>query len=221
VCERHGAVLVVDAAEALGATYKGRPAGTTGAAGFYSFNGNKIITTSGGGALVMTDEKCLAHARKLAQQAREPVAWYEHVEVGYNYRLSNVLAGIGVGQFEQLTEFVAKRRHICALYAAGLAGVAKVMPEADYGRSSRWLTVVRLPRGTPGEVITALEAANIEARHVWKPMHTQPVFAGCACYGERVSEEIFANGLCLPSGTAMTEGDVAEVCEIVRREIHA
>jgi len=218
VCAKHGATLIVDAAEALGATYKGRPAGAAGAAGIYSFNGNKIITTSGGGALLMADENLLAHARKLAQQAREPVAWYEHTELGYNYRLSNVLAGIGVGQMEMLAEFVEKRRQICAWYAARLDGIATVMPEAAYGKSSRWLTVVRLPRGKPLDVATALEAANIEARPVWKPMHQQPVFAGCACHGEPVSVEIFADGLCLPSGTAMTEGDVHDVCDIIKHE---
>ena len=229
VCSRHGAVLVADAAEALGATYKGRPAGAAGAAGIYSFNGNKIITTSGGGALLVEEETMLARARKLSQQARENTPWYEHVETGYNYRLSNVLAGIGVGQMEQLATFVAKRRQIFEWYSQRLAGVVEMMPEAGYGKSSRWLTVASLPpchaaeRGAPPDlvmrVIGALDAANIESRPVWKPMHLQPVFEGCPCYGAPVSETIFTNGLCLPSGTAMTEEDVDEVCGIVKKEL--
>ncbi len=231
VCARHGVALIVDAAEALGARYKGRPAGAAGAASFFSFNGNKIITTSGGGALAMEDWEMLARAERLSQQAREKVAWYEHRETGYNYRLSNVLAGIGAGQLEMLEAYVAKRREICAWYTEELAGVAEVMPEANYGQSSRWLTVARFPRrgaiekGRPGElamcVMAALEAANIESRPVWKPMHTQPVFAGCACYGEPLSEDIFTDGLCLPSGTGMTREDVAEVCDIAREVAHA
>jgi pyridoxal phosphate-dependent aminotransferase EpsN len=231
VCEKHGAALVVDAAEALGATYKGRPAGAAGAAGFYSFNGNKIVTTSGGGALLMADAAMLARARKLAQQAREPAPWYEHAEAGFNYRLSNVLAGIGVGQMEQLPGFVAKRRQIFEWYVQNLHGLVDMMPEAGYGKSSRWLTVCKMQNakckmengGKPSErvmrVVNAHDAANIESRPVWKPMHLQPVFAGCPCYGTPVSGEIFYNGLCLPSGTAMTGDDVAEVCGIVRSAV--
>jgi len=227
VCARHGAALIIDAAEALGATYKNRPAGAAGAAGFYSFNGNKIVTTSGGGALLMADATKLAHARKLSQQAREPEPWYEHAETGHNYRLSNVLAGIGVGQLELLKNFVEKRREIFSWYVEELKGLVAFMPESPHGKSSRWLTVARLPachkaeRGKPSEnvlrVIAALDAANIESRPVWKPMHLQPVFAGCPCFGEPVSEAIFAEGVCLPSGSAMTREDVAEVCEILMK----
>lgn len=226
VCGRYGVPLVVDAAEALGAQYKGRPAGAAGAAGFFSFNGNKVITTSGGGALSMADPALLARAKKLAHQAREAAAWYEHHETGYNYRLSNVLAGIGVGQMEQLAAYVEKRRQIFEWYREELAGAdVAFMPEADYGRSSRWLTVVELPQDAGGKhepnkfvrgVTEALDAANIESRPVWKPMHLQPVFKGCDCHGAPASETIFRRGLCLPSGTAMTRDDVAEVCGVVR-----
>jgi pyridoxal phosphate-dependent aminotransferase EpsN len=226
VCAKHGAALVVDAAEALGATYKNRPAGAAGAASFYSFNGNKIVTTSGGGALLMADEKQLARARKLSQQAREPAAWYEHAETGFNYRMSNVLAGIGAGQLEWLGAFVEKRREIFSWYVEELQNAVDFMPESPHGKCSRWLTVARLPgchettRGKPSEnvlrVLAALDAANIESRPVWKPMHLQPVFAGCPHFGAPVAEAVFTDGLCLPSGSAMTREDVAEVCAVLK-----
>src|SRR2546421_354102 len=182
-CDRFGVALLEDAAESLGATYKGRMPGTVGRAGAFSFNGNKIITTAGGGMLVSHDEMLIAHARKLANQARENAAHYEHREVGYNYRLSNVLAGIGRGQLQVLEQRVAARRRNFALYAQALRDVPGItfMPEAPWGRPSRWLTCVTIHPsafGTDREALRlALEAENIEARPVWKPMHLQPVFA--------------------------------------------
>ncbi len=228
-CVRHGVPLIVDAAEALGATYHGRPAGAAGTAAVYSFNGNKIITTSGGGLLASSDAALVARARHLSQQAREPVAWYEHATLGYNYRMSNLVAAVGVGQLRHVDAFVAKRRQIFEWYRERLADVEQVrfMPEAATGVATRWLTVVYFdgdgkmgeaggPGVVPERIWMALEAANIEARPVWKPMHLQPVFRGARVFGGSVAERLFANGLCLPSGTAMSEHDCDEVCTVIR-----
>lgn len=239
VCAAYGAPLIVDAAEALGAVYGGgqdvRNAGQAGWAAVYSFNGNKIVTTSGGGMVASRDAGVVERARMRAQQAREPVVWYEHRELGYNYRMSNILAAIGVGQLAMLDEIVARKRQIFEWYRARLDGVAGVrfMPEAPYGRCSRWLTVVDLggcpgveQKGRKGEgeasggpsalvekVRLALERENIEARPVWKPMHLQPVFEGARVYGGAGSARLFRDGLCLPSGAGLAESDVARVCE--------
>jgi len=221
-CARYGVPLVSDSAEALGALYKGRPAGQGARAAIWSFNGNKIITTSGGGMLTADDEALVARARFLAQQARDPAPHYEHTEVGYNYRMSNVLAAIGRGQLRVLEERVRRRREIFAGYRARLAQIPGIefMPEAGYGRASRWLTAVLItPKlfGADREAVRlALEARNIEARPLWKPMHLQPVFRGCAMRGGEVSEDLFARGLALPSGTAMTDGDLDRVAGIVK-----
>jgi len=223
VCESHEVPLIADAAEALGATYKGRAAGTGARAGVYSFNGNKIITTSGGGMLASGDEELIEHARFLSTQAREPVPHYEHREIGYNYRMSNILAAIGRGQLRVLAERVAGKREVFATYKRLLGDLPGIefMPEAPYGRMNCWLTVILVDPDTFGAdtnaLRRALEAENIEARPVWKPMHVQPVFAGCRVRGGSVSEDLFARGLCLPSGTAMSEGDVGRVAEIIRR----
>jgi len=221
-CAEHGVTLIEDSAEALGATYDGRPAGSFGRFGVMSFNGNKILTTSGGGALLGDDAEEIARARKLASQAREPAPHYEHHEVGYNYRLSNLLAAVGRGQLEVLDERVAARRGNCARYQELLDDLPGIdfMPEASYGRSNRWLTVVTIDPAAFGAdreaVRLALEAENVEARPVWKPMHLQPVFAGCRVLGGRVGEELFERGLCLPSGSAMTDADLERVAELVR-----
>ncbi len=223
VCRRFDVALVEDAAEALGATYRGRSPGTFGRAGIYSFNGNKIITTGGGGMLVSEDAELIAHARKLASQAREPVVHYEHVEVGYNYRLSNVLAAIGRGQLRMLEDRVAARRQNFACYAEALGDLPGLtfMPEAAWGRHSRWLTCLVIePRefGVDREVVrAALEAAGIEARPVWKPMHLQPVFAGYPRVGGAVAEDLFARGLCLPSGSSLTPGDLERIVAVICR----
>jgi UDP-N-acetylbacillosamine transaminase len=218
ICRAHGVVLVEDAAESLGATLHGRHTGTYGEFGVYSFNGNKIITTSGGGMLVSDDAGAIARAKKLSTQAREPAPWYEHTEIGYNYRLSNVLAAIGVGQMEVLPQRIAKKREIFGWYREALGDLEGVgwMPEIEGSRGNRWLSTLTVKRGDPMRVIAALDAENIEARPLWKPMHRQPLFAGATIYGGEVSEGLFARGLCLPSGTAMGRADVERVAAIVR-----
>jgi dTDP-4-amino-4,6-dideoxygalactose transaminase len=229
-CERYQVPLVEDAAEALGATYTrgattirdgSRAPGTFGRCGIYSFNGNKIITTSGGGMLVSPDGELIDHARKLATQAREPAPHYQHTEIGYNYRLSNVLAAIGRAQLEVLDARVAARRRNFEYYMKRLATVPGIsfMPEAPWGRATRWLTCIQVDPdlfGAAAEVIRlALERENVEARPVWKPMHLQPVFAGYESIGGAVAEEIFDQGLCLPSGSNLSEGDLAYIVETI------
>ena len=225
-CARYGVTLIEDAAEALGASYKGRAPGTAGAAGIFSFNGNKIITTGGGGMLVTPDAGWASHARKLATQARDPAPHYEHTELGYNYRLSNVLAGIGRGQLRVLAERVAARRHNYAMYADALGDLPGVafMPEAAWGVHTRWLTTLTIdPRvfGADRDAVRlALEAEGIEARPVWKPMHLQPLYAHCRVFGGAVAEDLFVRGLCLPSGSSLSEGDLERIIDVVRRTAH-
>ena len=222
LCERYGVTVVEDAAEALGATYHGRAPGTFGRVGIFSFNGNKIITTSGGGMLVTDDEALAVHARKLATQARDAAPHYEHSEIGFNYRLSNVLAGIGRGQLRVLEDRVAARRANTAAYQAAFADLPGIafMPEAPWGRHTRWLTCITVDPaafGADRETIRlALDAQNIEARPLWKPMHLQPVFADCEAHVTGVSDRLFADGLCLPSGSNLSEADRARVIEGVR-----
>ena len=221
VCERHEVVLVQDAAESLGATYRGTPAGGQGALAAFSFNGNKIITTSGGGMLVSPSSDWVEHARKLSTQAREPVAHYEHVEIGFNYRMSNLLAALGRGQLESLAERVATRRSIRDRYRELLGDVPGLafMPEAPYGTTNAWLTCIVVdPQafGAARETIRlALEAEVIEARPLWKPLHLQPVFASHDAFGGDVSARLFERGLCLPSGSALTEADQDRVVATV------
>lgn len=222
LCQEYGLTLIEDAAEALGSTYKGKSPGTFGFAGIFSFNGNKIITTSGGGMLVSNDEKLIAHARKLATQAREPVPWYEHREVGYNYRMSNLLAAIGRAQLRTLEERVQARRRIYERYVAGLSDLPGLsfQPEAPWGRHTRWLTVMLLDREAfgrgPEEIRQALEGLGIETRPVWKPLHLQPVFHGAETVGGGVAEDLFARGLCLPSGSSLTPEEQDRVIEAIR-----
>ncbi len=227
-CARHGVILIEDAAEAIGASYRGRPAGAFGQSAIFSFNGNKIITTSGGGMLVCDDADLARRVRHLATQARDPAPWYQHSEIGYNYRLSNVLAGIGRGQLEVLDERVLARRRIFARYQELLAGAPGIafMPSTDDPalgtRSTRWLTVIQVDAAAgcaPEDLRLALAADDIEARPVWKPMHLQPVFASCRCIGGQVAERLFARGLCLPSGSAMVEADQRRVAAIIRRRL--
>ncbi|MHB8647465.1 MAG: aminotransferase class I/II-fold pyridoxal phosphate-dependent enzyme, partial [Thermomicrobiales bacterium] len=197
-CDEYGVPLVEDAAAAVGTTYKGRAAGTVGMFGAFSFNGNKIITTSGGGMLVSDDGAAIAHARKLATQARDPAVHYLHTEIGYNYRLSNVLAGIGRGQLVVIEDRVAKRRENYDAYVRALGDVPGItfQPEAPWGRHTRWLVNILIDPvafGADREVVRqALAAEEIESRPLWKPMHTQPVFAGCDHVGGKVAEELFA-----------------------------
>ena len=250
-CEEFGVPLIEDAAEALGATYWGkardaakaevaengnpavstaasastfgRSAGSFGAAAAFSFNGNKVITTSGGGMLVSHDMAVVEKARFLATQAKEPAPHYQHSEIGFNYRMSNVLAAIGRGQLTVLPRRVAARRRNFEFYRFALGSLPGIefMPEADFGRSARWLTCLTIDtaefRATREDVRLTLEAENIEARPVWKPMHLQPVFAGCRVKGGKVSERLFETGLCLPSGSALTEVDLERVCAVVRK----
>lgn len=228
VCAPFGAALVADCAESMGARAN-VPGGDDSlhagawpglAASIFSFNGNKIITTSGGGMLASHDADLMAHARKLSQQAREHAAHYEHTEIGYNYRMSNILAAIGLGQLDVLEARVAQKRRVFRWYREALAGQPGLgfMPEAATGKANRWLTVLQLDKAfgaEPEAVRQALEAENIESRPVWKPMHLQPVFASCRMFGGGVSEALFARGLCLPSGTAMRREDAERVAGIV------
>jgi dTDP-4-amino-4,6-dideoxygalactose transaminase len=221
ICARRGVTLVQDAAESLGATYGDAPSGGQGELAAFSFNGNKVITTSGGGMLVSRNADWIAHARKLSTQAREPAPHYEHTEIGFNYRLSNLLAAVGRAQLEVLSERVAARRRINWLYRDLLAGVPGIafMPEAPYGRSNCWLTCILVTpeaAGTDRESIRiALEAEDIEARPLWKPMHLQPVYRSAPSYGGEVSGSLFEHGLCLPSGSALTEADQRRIVEIL------
>ena len=224
-CARYEVPLIEDAAEALGATYRGRPAGCFGTIGVFSFNGNKIVTTSGGGMLVSDDEALIGRARFLATQARDPAPHYQHSVLGYNYRLSNVLAAIGRGQLRVLSDRVAARRRNWEFYREALGALPGItfMPHAPYGRPNCWLTCVlvrpELFGATREDVRLALEAENIEARPVWKPLHLQPVFAGYRVRGGAVAEELFEYGLCLPSGSALTADDLGRITGIVR-ELH-
>jgi pyridoxal phosphate-dependent aminotransferase EpsN len=221
VCARHEVVLVQDATESLGATYRGAPAGAQGALAAFSFNGNKIITTSGGGMLVSDDRDWIEHARKLSTQAREPVPHYEHVEIGFNYRMSNILAALGRAQLETLPARVAARRRIRDRYREVLAEAPGIsfMPEAEHGTSNAWLTCVVVDPdafGADREAIRlALEAEDIEGRPLWKPMHLQPVFASHEVYGGDVGARLFDRGLCLPSGSALTDEEQDRVVATV------
>lgn len=222
-CERWDVPLIEDAAEALGASYRGKPAGSFGVMAAFSFNGNKIITTSGGGMLVADDERWTKQARFLATQARDLAPHYEHSQIGFNYRMSNIAAAIGRGQLETLEQRIAARRRNFEWYVellGDLPGIA-FMPEAPYGRCTRWLTCLTIDPAQFGatreDVRLALEAENIGARPVWKPMHLQPVFAGCRAVGGAVSEELFEKGLCLPSGSNLSRADVERVAGVLRR----
>lgn len=223
ICRNYGVPLVEDAAEALGATHDGKKAGCFGKLAIFSFNGNKIITTSGGGMLVSEDKDIVQKARFLATQARDPMPHYEHSMIGYNYRMSNILAAIGRGQLKVIEARVAARRRNFDYYLRALKDTPGIsfMPEAEYGRSNRWLTCILVePRefGTVSEDIRlALEAENIESRPVWKPMHMQPVFRTCRKRGGEVAEEIFRRGLCLPSGSNLSTEDLDRIVSIIKR----
>jgi pyridoxal phosphate-dependent aminotransferase EpsN len=226
VCDRHEVVLVQDAAESLGSRYRGARSGGQGALAALSFNGNKIITTSGGGALVSHASKWVEHARKLSTQAREPVVHYEHVEIGFNYRMSNLLAAVGRAQLETLPERVATRRRLRDRYVELLGDVPGLsfMPEAPYGATNAWLTCMVVDPavfGADRETIRlALEAEDIESRPLWKPMHLQPVFASHDAFGGDVSARLFERGLCLPSGSSLGEEDQDRVVATVLEARH-
>ncbi len=227
ICEHYGVPVLEDAAESLGATYKGRPSGTFGLLSALSFNGNKIITTSGGGMLLSKDGDLIRKARFLSTQAREPALHYEHKEIGFNYRMSNILAGVGRGQLKVLEERVDARRAVFGAYAEAIGnqGPLQWMPEPEWSRSTRWLTACTLAPEvgiTVADLIGRLAGELIEARPVWKPMHQQPVYAGCRYFtdgGESVSDRLFARGLCLPSGSNMTLTQLERIVDVLRRSL--
>jgi dTDP-4-amino-4,6-dideoxygalactose transaminase len=220
-CDHHGVPLVEDAAEALGATYRGRPAGAFGRMGVFSFNGNKIITTSGGGMLVTGSAAEAERARYLATQAREPLPHYEHVAVGYNYRLSNLLAALGRAQLAGLDSRVTRRRRIDGRYREALADLPGIgfLPIAPYGEPNYWLTCITVDPATAGTdretIRLALETHDIESRPTWKPLHLQPVFRDARVVGGDVCARIFEDGLCLPTGSALPDDDLDRVVAVI------
>ena len=229
LCNYYRVPLIEDAAESLGATYKDRPSGTFGKFGIFSFNGNKIITTSGGGALVSNDTAALEKARFWATQARDPARYYQHSQIGYNYRLSNVLAGIGMGQLKVLSDRVAARRAIFERYYASLHGFhgTKFMPEPCNCRSTRWLTAMTVDTNiygiTPEEIIDALATENIEARRLWKPLHLQPVFCDYSYFPHEpsisVSDELFKTAICLPSGSNLSKDEQNVIIDLIKNAL--
>lgn len=220
LCNQYDIPLIEDAAESAGAYYKGKHTGIFGKFGVFSFNGNKIITCSSGGMLVSDDEGLIRKAKFLATQARDPAPHYQHSHIGYNYRLSNVLAGIGRGQLRVLAERVQARRDNFDFYQKELGGLPGIqfMPEAGFGRSNRWLTCLTIDPSRCGatreDVRLALESENIESRPVWKPLHLQPVFQNYPYYGSGVSEALFDKGLCLPSGSNLSKEDLQRVVKV-------
>lgn len=227
VCARHGVPVLEDAAEALGSTYKGRSAGTIGDVGVYSFNGNKIITTTSGGMLVSRSSAMVEKARYWSTQAREPGVAYQHVEVGYNYRMSNVLAGIGRGQWRVLAQRVRQRREVAFRYkdAFGDLDGLELMPQAEYGVHTNWLSCFLVDEARLGvsrdDLIRALHEENIESRPVWKPMHLQPVLRNAEVVGGRVAEDLFARGICLPSSSSLSEFEQERVIGTIRNAVRA
>lgn len=222
LCSAHGVPLIEDAAEALGASYRGRPAGSMGAFSFFSFNGNKIITTSGGGMLLSDDAQAIDRARYLATQAREPVTHYEHKAIGYNYRMSNLLAGLGVSQLADLDRRVTARRAHFEAYKLALSDLPGVafMPIAEPDAANYWLTCLTLDPTASGmsrdALLAALEARDMEARPLWKPLHLQPVFKEKVCFGGQLAARLFDHGLCLPSGSGMSDAERQQVIDTVR-----
>jgi dTDP-4-amino-4,6-dideoxygalactose transaminase len=225
LCAAHGVPVLEDAAESLGARYKGRASGTFGRIGTYSFNGNKIITTSGGGMLVSDDEQLVAKARFLSTQARDPAPHYEHSQIGFNYRMSNILAGVGRGQLQVLDERVLARRAVFHAYREALADIDELtwMPEPAWSYSTHWLTACTLSSRSGvdvPELIARLHGEMIEARPLWKPMHLQPVFAGRRFFtagGASVSDRLFAEGLCLPSGSNLSPSQIERIPAVIRK----
>jgi pyridoxal phosphate-dependent aminotransferase EpsN len=226
ICEKYDVPIIEDAAESLGATYKGKPSGTFGKFGIYSFNGNKIITTSGGGMLVSDDLEALSRARFLATQARDIAPHYQHSAMGFNYRMSNVLAGIGRGQLEVLDERVQARRRVFSKYQQELGSVLGFyfMPELKDTISNRWLTAITVDERESGvtvhQILESMSLENIEARPVWKPLHLQPLFRGIKYYPHHetksVSDRLFESGICLPSGSNMTNDEFERVVDCIK-----
>ena len=218
ICRLHGVYLIEDAAESLGATFKNKHTGTFGEFGVYSFNGNKIITTSGGGMLVSENKEWIEKAKFYSTQAKEPFVHYEHLEYGYNYRMSNVLAAIGVGQMEVIEERVLKKREIFAWYKECLSDVQEIsfMPELPSTRGNRWLSAIVFEKTLPSQVMQALEEINVESRPLWKPMHMQPLFKESTCQVDGTSQELYSKGLCLASSTTMSKDNVKKICDVIK-----
>ena len=224
ICDKYNVPILEDAAEALGSEWKNKKCGSLGELGIYSYNGNKIITTSGGGMLLSDNEEYIKKARFWATQARDAAPWYEHTEIGYNYRMSNLLAAVGRGQMLHLKERISQRRNVYSKYAEELSGIpgVKLMPEADGCRSIQWLTAITVDPSTGKsfmDVINYMNEQNVECRPVWKPMHRQPVFAGCKYFAhgsESVSDKLFNTGICLPSASAMTEEEQVWVIKCLK-----
>lgn len=227
ICKKYNVPIIEDAAESLGATYKGKHSGTFGEYGIYSFNGNKIITTSGGGMLVSNNEEGIAKVRFWSTQARDKARHYEHTELGYNYRMSNIVAGIGRGQLRVLEDRIAKKKEIFEIYKEAFKDIKDIemMPVCEYGEPNYWLTTITLNENSkvkPLDIILALEKENIESRPIWKPMHIQPYYKEYEFYSHNdeeeisVSEDIFNRGVCLPSDTKMTDKEQKRVIEIIK-----
>ena len=220
ICKKHNVTVVEDAAESLGCTYKGKYTGTFGDYGIFSFNGNKIITTSGGGMLVSDNEEKINKARFGATQARDKARHYQHSELGFNYRMSNIVAGIGRGQLKVLDQRAAKKKYIFEFYKRELGAIQGIsfMPDNDWNRPNYWLSCITLndTKVRPLDIMEALEAENIESRPIWKPMHMQPFFEKYDFVGTDVSQKLFENGVCLPSDTKMTDEDLLRICRIIK-----
>ncbi len=222
ICKLHGVYLIEDAAESLGATYHGKHTGTFGDFGVYSFNGNKILTTSGGGMLVSDNHEWIEKAKFYSTQAKEPYLHYEHLEYGYNYRMSNVLAAIGVAQMEVIEERVQKKRKIFEWYKECLRDVHEIefMPELENSRGNRWLTAMTFQNTKYEKIIKALEEINVESRPLWKPMHMQALFGGAKALTDGTSEMLFDKGLCVASSTTMTKDDVVMICNSIKKTLN-
>ena len=227
ICSKYNVPIIEDAAESLGATYKGKQTGTLGKYGVYSFNGNKIITTSGGGMLVSNDDEAIKKARFWATQARDNARYYQHTELGYNYRMSNIVAGIGRGQIRVLNERISKKKYIYEKYKEAFKDIKDIEMAniCDYGEPNYWLSIATIDiesKVKPIDIILKLEESNIESRHVWKPMHIQPYyekydfFSSFSYHGISVSGDIFDRGICLPSDTKMSEEEIDKVIKIIR-----
>ncbi len=226
ISEKYGIPIIEDAAEALGSNYNNKACGSFGKAGILSFNGNKIITTSGGGALLSNDETLIAKTRHVSAQAKDPAPYYLHTQIGYNYRLSNICAGIGRGQMEVLPERIKKRRAIFEQYRTGLSGVEGIsfLEEPNGFFSNRWLTTIVFDEkyfklGTIETLRQYLETLNIETRPLWKPLHQQPVFADCKSYNNGISDRLFDTGLCLPSGSNLSESVIENVINEIKKHL--
>jgi len=220
ICNKHDVAIIEDAAESLGAYYKGKHTGSFGDYGIFSFNGNKIITTSGGGMLVSNNEDKIAKARFWATQARDQARHYQHSELGFNYRMSNIVAGIGRGQLKVLEKRVEKKKYIFEFYKRELGGLdgIEMMPVNEWDEPNYWLSCMTLNSNIrPIDVMEALEEENIESRPIWKPMHMQPFFAEYDFIGDGVSEKIFEHGICLPSDTKMMDDDLERIVDIIKR----